>query len=179
MVTPLQGGEKLRKKLEEIARQIEGKHELNVGFLEGATYPDEAGTSVAQVAWWLNYGTKTAPPRPFFTDMIAAKSDKWGDNLMRILVNNEFDVKKSLEIMGVGISDQLRQFIVELNAPALSPITLMLRQMRIDDPHLQITGATVGQAAAKVKAGDDYSGASTKVGVYTGHLLNSIDFEVK
>jgi hypothetical protein len=178
-VVGLKGGEKLQAKLKEIAKQIEGKHELRVGFLEGATYPDEAGTSVAQVAWWLNYGTKTAPPRPFFTGMIAAKSDGWGDSLARILQDNGYDVKGALAKMGEGISGQLRQSIVDLDAPKLSPITLMIRHMRIGNPHLEVTAATVGEAARRVAAGEDYSDASTKVGVYTAHMLNSIDYEVK
>jgi hypothetical protein len=175
----LKGGDKLRAKLAEIAKQIEGKHELRVGFLEGATYPDEAGTPVATVAWWLNYGTKTAPPRPFFTNMVKTKSDKWGDELAIILQQNDFDVDAALHVMGERISDQLREAIVELDAPALSPITLMLRKMRIDDPHLIVTGATVGEAARRVAAGESSSPASTKVGVYTGHMRNSIDYEVK
>lgn len=174
----LTGGDKLRTKLREIAKKIEGSHELRVGFLEGATYPDENGTPVATVAWWLNYGTKTAPPRPFFTNMVKVKSDKWGDALARILADNDYDVTDALMKMGEGISAQLRQAIIELDAPALSPITLMLRKMRIDDPHLVVTGATVGEAARRVAAGESSSPASTKVGVYTGHLLNSIDYEV-
>lgn len=175
----LTGGDKLRAKLQEIAKKIEGQHELRVGFLEGATYPDEAGTPVAMVAWWLNFGTKTAPPRPFFTNMVKVKSDKWGDALAKILQQNDFDVTKSLQMMGEGISDQLRQAIINLDAPVLSDITLMLRKMKIDDPHLIVTGATVGEAARRVAAGESTSPASTKVGVYTGHLLNSIDYEVK
>jgi hypothetical protein len=175
----LTGGEALRAKLAEIAKQIEGKHVLRVGFLEGATYPDEAGTSVGQVAWWLNYGTKSAPPRPFFSGMVAAKSSGWGDSLARILAGNGFDVTDALNKMGEGISNQLRVSLETIPGPQLSPITLMIRQMRIDNPHLNVTGATVGQAAARVAAGDDYSGASTKIGVYTGHLLNSISYEVK
>lgn len=175
----LRGGEALRAKLEEIAKKIDGKHELNVGFLENATYPDEEGTSVAQVAWWLNYGTKTAPARPYFTKMVEEKSPKWGDSLMNILVLNDYDIKDALAKMGEGISGQLRQAIVDLNAPTLSPITLMLRQMKINNPNLVVNGTVVGEAARRVKAGEDYSGASTKVGVYTGHLLNSIDYEVK
>lgn len=175
----LTGGDKLRAKLQEIAKKIEGQHELRVGFLEGATYPDEAGTPVAMVAWWLNYGTKTAPPRPFFTNMVKVKSDKWGDALAAILQQNDFDVTKSLQIMGEGISDQLRKAIIDLDAPALSDITLMLRKMKIDDPHLIVTGATVGEAARRVDAGESTAPASTKVGVATGHLLNSIDYEVK
>jgi hypothetical protein len=175
----LKGGDKLRAKLAEIAKKIEGEHELRVGFLEGATYPDEAGTPVAMVAWWLNYGTKTAPPRPFFTNMVKTKSSKWGDELATILQQNDFDVDTSLEIMGERISGQLREAITDLDAPALSPITLMIRKMRIDDPHLIVTGATVGEAARRVAAGESSSPASTKVGVYTGHMQNSIDYEVK
>lgn len=173
------GGDALRAKLEEIAKQIEGKHVLRVGFLEGATYPDGAGTPVGQVAWWLNYGTKTSPPRPFFSGMVNDKSDGWGDSLARILAGNGFDVENALNLMGEGISNQLRVSLETIPGPQLSPITLMLRQMRIDDPHLEINGTVVGAAAKKVAAGDDYSGASTKIGVYTGHLLNSISYEVK
>lgn len=179
MPTYIKGGEKLQARLDEIAKQIGGgKHELRVGFLEGATYPDESGTPVAQVAWWLNFGTKTAPPRMFFSNMVKTKSPKWGDALAKILKQNDFDVAKSLAIMGEGIAGQLQQSIIELDAPALSPITLMLRKMRIDDPHLEITGATVGEAARRVAAGEDSSPASTKVGVYTGHMLNSVAYTV-
>lgn len=174
----LQGGDKLRAKLEEIAKQLDGRHELRVGFLEGATYPDEAGTSVAQVAWWLNYGTKTAPPRPFFTNMIKEKSDEWGDALARILQQNGFDIENALALMGEGIGSQLQEALIDLNAPALSPITMMLRKMRIEDPHLIITGATVGEAAKRVASGEDFGNASSKVGVYTGHLLNSVAYSV-
>ena len=178
MAAGLTGGDKLRAKLAEIAKQIEGKHELRVGFLEGATYPDEAGTPVATVAWWLNYGTKTAPPRPFFTDMVKTKSDKWGDELAVILPQTDFDVDAALRIMGERIGGQLQDAIINLDAPALSKITLMLRKMRIDDPHLIVTGKTVGEAARRVAEGESTSPASTKVGVYTGNMLNSVAYDV-
>lgn len=178
MVAKLSGGDKLAAKLKELSKKIQGKYELRVGFLEGATYPDESGTPVGMVAWWLNYGTKTAPPRPFFTNMVKTKSDGWGDSLAAILQQNNFDAENAMMLMGEGISGQLRQSIIDLDAPALSPITLMLRKMRIDDPHLEVTGAVVGEAARRVKAGESSAPASTKVGVYTGHLLNSIDYEV-
>ena len=172
------GGAALQAKLKEIAKRIEGKKALKVGFLEGATYPDEAGTPVAQVAFWLNYGHGKTPPRPFFTDLIAAKSDSWGDSLGRILEQNDWDVDKSLRQLGEGIAGQVRDAIINLDSPALSPVTLMLRKMLKDDPNLIVTGKTVGEAAARVAAGEDYSGVSTKVGVYTGHMLNSVGYEV-
>lgn len=179
MATPgLTGGERLRAKLEEIARQIEGNHKLKVGFLAGSAYPDGSGVTAAQTAWWLEYGHGKAPPRPFFRTMISKKSDKWGDALARILQNNGFNVRDALATMGEGIGDQLRDAIFELDSPPLSPVTLMLRKMRMDNPHLEITAATVGEAARRVAAGEDYGGASTKVGVATGHMSNSIGYEV-
>lgn len=172
----LSGGDKLQAKLKELADKI-GNNSVSVGFLENATYPD--GTPVAQVAFWLNYGTKTAPPRPFFTDMIREKSPGWGNTLAKLCKAEDFDIHKVMGIMGEGIKGQLQQAIIDLDGPALSKVTLMLRQMLIDNPNLEITGAVVGEAARKVAAGYDYSEASTKVGVYTSHMLNSVDYVVK
>lgn len=174
----LSGGKKLLQKLRDLTRKVDEQHTLKVGFLEGATYPDEAGTSVAQVAFWLNYGSKSAPPRPFFTDMVTEKSPKWGDKLARILVLNDYDVEKSLSLMGEGIVGQVQQAIVDMDAPPLSKVTLMLRKMRKEDPDLVVTGATVGEAARRVAEGESVGGVSTKVGVYTGHLLNSAAYQV-
>lgn len=172
------GGAALEKKLAEIAKRVASKRSLKVGFLEGATYPDAAGTPVAQVAFWLNYGHGKTPPRPFFTDLISAKSDSWGDALARILELNDWDVDKSLNQLGEGIAGQVRQAIIDLDSPALSPVTLMLRKMLKDDPALEVTGATVGEAARRVADGESSAGVSTKVGVYTGHMLNSVGYEV-
>lgn len=175
----LQGGEALRKKLAEISKQIRGAYELKVGFLEGATYPDENHTSVAQVAFWMNYGTVTQPARPFFTDMIKNKSDEWGSALAEFLRETNFDVLGSLQMVGEGIRGQLQQAIIDLDAPKLSKITLMLRKMKHEDPNLVVTGATVGEAARRVDAGESTSPASDKVGIFTAHMLNSADFIVE
>jgi hypothetical protein len=48
------GGEALEAKLREIAEKVGKAKTVNVGFLEGATYPD--GTSVAYVALVNEYG---------------------------------------------------------------------------------------------------------------------------
>ena len=175
----LKGGEALRKKLAEISSQIRGAYELKVGFLEGATYPDENHTSVAQVAFWLNYGRSNQPPRPFFTDMVKEKSDEWGPALADFIKESNFDVYGSLQKVGEGIRGQLQQSIIDLDAPKLSKITLMLRKMRIEDPNLTVTGATVGEAARRGADGEATSPASEKVGIYTSHMLNSADYIVE
>jgi hypothetical protein len=62
--------------------------------------------------------------------------------------------------------------------PPLSPVTLMLRKMFGNSPEL-IRGRDVGEAARRVAAGESSDGVSTKPLVWTGHLLNSVEYEVK
>lgn len=56
---------------------------LKVGLLSGATYP-LTGLSVAQVAYWNEYGTLPSgthpgiPARPFFRQTILRESSNWG-----------------------------------------------------------------------------------------------------
>jgi len=172
------GGAKLEAKLKEIAKRVEGSHSLRVGFLEGSRYPGENEVTAAQTAFWLNYGHGNTPARPFFTDLIEAKADSWGDSLARMLVLNDYDVDATMNQLGIGIAGQVRQAIMDLDSPSLSPVTMMLRKMLKEDPHLEVTGATVGEAARRVAEGESTSGVSTKVGVHTGHMLNSVSYEV-
>lgn len=70
--------------------------------------------------------------------------------------------------------------ITELTAPSLSPITLELRAMKRKNPSIVITGATVGEAARRVKQ-PDYklmAGTSTKPLVDSGILLDTLSGSV-
>ena len=80
--------------------------------------------------------------------------------------------------MGSGIASQLQASIKETNAPALSPVTLMLRKMRSEDQTLSVTGKTVGQAAVRVAAGESTAGVSDKPLNDSAHMQNSVDYEV-
>jgi len=120
----IRGGEKLEAALKEISKRVNKKELLRVGFLEGATYPD--GQSVAEVAVFNEYGVPShnQPPRPFFRNMIAAKEHEWAPALGMALTANDYDVDKSLDLLGVGIEGQLRASIVELTSPPLAPSTV-------------------------------------------------------
>lgn len=175
----ISGGAKLEARLKEISAKVSKAGTLRVGFLEGATYPD--GTSVPMVAAIQEFGAPKAgiPPRPFFRTMIAEKADTWADALGRNLVAQDYDTHKALEAVGMGIEGQLQESIIKIVAPALSPVTLMLRKMRSEDQALIVTGKTVGEAAARVAAGEGTAGVSTKPLVDSSHLLNSVGSEVK
>lgn len=175
----LSGGDKLKTALAEIARKVNKAALVKVGFMEGATYPD--GTPVAMVAAIQNFGAPGAgiPKRAFFSDMVAAKSPTWAPSIGKLLVANDFDAAKALDLMGEKIGHDLQQSIIDTDAPALSKVTLMLRKMRSENQGLIVTGATVGEAAARVAAGDSTSGVSTKPLEDTAHMLNSVSHEVE
>ena len=178
-VRSLSGGGALEAKLKDLAAKVAKPGTLQVGFLENSTYPD--GTSVPMVAAIQEFGAPAAgiPPRPFFRTMIAEKAPAWGGILGGLVKGNDFDAAKALGQMGEGIKGQLQQSIIDTNAPALSPVTLMLRKMRSEDQSLVVTGKTVGEAAERVAKGETPGGVSTKPLDDSGHMLNSVDYEVK
>ena len=174
----ISGGKKLEATLRELAKKVTKKATLRVGFLEGATYPD--GTPVAMVAAIQEYGAPSAgiPPRPFFRTMVSEKKGAWGDALGKIMLSTDFDSVKALDLMGEGIQGQLQESITQLDEPALSQVTLMLRQMFPVMSTYEKTGKDVGIAAARVAAGERATDVSTKPLVWTGHLLQSVSHEV-
>ena len=121
----LSGGSGLQKALGDIARKLGGrKTTLKVGFLSGATYPD--GTPVAMIAAIQDFGapSRGIPPRPFFRNMIKARSKDWPGALQLLLMGNGNDAEKALQLLGAGIAGQLRQSIIDTNEPPLAPATI-------------------------------------------------------
>lgn len=138
-MSALKGGEKLEAKLREIAANVSRASTLKVGFLEGATYPD--GTSVALVAATDEYGRPDIgqPPRPFFRDMIAAKSPEWPDAVGNLLVANGYDGEKTLRVAGEAIKGQLQQSINDFNGVPLKQSTIDRKgfdKQLIDSAHM-------------------------------------------
>ena len=144
----LRGGDKLDRKLKELAAKLRDPATLRVGFLESATYPD--GTPVAMIAAIQDFGAPRAgiPPRPFFRNMIAAKQGEWPEAIGTLLKMNNYDVKVALEIAGEAIAGQLRQSIVDTNSPPLKPATV--RHKGFDKP-LVLTGHMLNSVSHEVE----------------------------
>jgi len=175
----ISGGAKLEAALKDLSKKISSASKLRVGFMEGATYDD--GTSVAMVAAIQNYGApgRKIPPRPFFTTSIEQNSGDWPNTLKRALKDTDYDAKAALGVLGEEIVGQIKQAIIETNAPPLSPVTVMLRGMRHHDSSLVVSGATVGEAAQRVADGKTNYGASTKPLIDDGTMLNAVTPEVE
>jgi hypothetical protein len=123
-----------------------------VGWFPGAKYDD--GTPVALAAAANEFGHGPTPPRPFFRPTIAAEQTAWSryaaQGAKAVLAGkiSAFDVMDGL---GERAQEDVKETINQITSPALSPITLELRSMKHKDPNLRITGAIVGQAAARVR----------------------------
>lgn len=120
----ISGGTKLESYLKKLAEKVSNPGTLRVGFLEGGTYPD--GTSIPMVAAIQNFGAPAAgiPPRPFFSNVVAAGRKKWGTSLLKILKANDYDAKRSLELMGDGIKGEIVNSINNGSYIPLKPATV-------------------------------------------------------
>ena len=178
-MTEIKGGDKLEAALKALSAKVTKAASVQVGFLEGATYPD--GKSVAQVASIQEWGapSKGIPPRPFFRNMIAAKSPEWGEQLAAVLKETDYDATLALGKMGDLIAGELRESIIDTNDPPLSPVTLLLRQRFGNNPG-DITFKDVQQAREDIAKGTkpDVTGTQAKPLVWTGQMLSSVDSKV-
>jgi hypothetical protein len=82
--------------------------------------------TVATVAYWNNYGTATAPARPFFTNMIEQDSPNWSAELAAAVLKAGYDSTKALTLMGVHINDKLVQSINDWPADN-APLTVAIK----------------------------------------------------
>lgn len=120
----LRGGEVLEKRLREIAESLGRGGTLRVGFLENARYPD--GKPVAMIAMIQDFGAPSVgiPPRPFFRNWIANKQSEWPSGIATQLVLNNYDVDRTLTVVGSALRGQLQQSIRDTNTPPLAPSTI-------------------------------------------------------
>ena len=122
----MRGGSKFRSALRNAVSKAAGGT-VRVGILETQTYPSKDGkgdVSVAQVAYWNEYGTATIPARPFFRNTIAEKQDEWADNAASILQHTDGDVGMALALIGDGVKDDIVETIQNFREPENAPSTV-------------------------------------------------------
>jgi hypothetical protein len=167
--------DKINERLEPLKKKV-----IQAGIL-GGQYED--GTNIAYVGAIQEYGAPAAniPPRPFLSTTSAERRKEWtrlmGEGIAAVAAG-QMSADMLMEQLGALMAADIQHKISEIQAPALSPITVMLRGMRSKDPDLRVTGATVGEAAQRVANGEDNYGASTKPLVDIGILLKSISYKV-
>ena len=119
----MRGGDKFRQRLAELAAQAKTA-KVRVGIIEQANYDGSDGESVAQVAFWNEYGTATIPPRPFFRNTIAQHKDEWPKQAAEMLEVNGGDVRQALADIGEVVKGQIKMTIQDFREPPNAAATV-------------------------------------------------------
>jgi hypothetical protein len=172
MTAKIVGGQKFAGELAKIAAKASGAKQVDVGFFADATYPN--GTPVAQVAFWDEFGTKTAPSHPFMRPVAKDGEATWGKLAEAALKHSGMDAAQALEIIGRQVQGEIQDKIKAMDSPANSVVTNLLKNRF---PEGVYTAADVWQAFEDAKAG--MTAPPGKPLVWSGQMLNSVEFEVK
>ncbi|MFU8618185.1 MULTISPECIES: hypothetical protein [Neisseria] len=127
----MRGGDRFRRHLSELAARA-ATTKVRVGIIEQANYDGSDGESVAQVAFWNEYGTATVPPRPFFRNTIAEHKDEWPKQAAEMLEANGGDVRQALADMGEVVKGQIKMTIQDFREPPNAAATV--KQKGFDKP---------------------------------------------
>lgn len=157
--------------------------EAKIGWFPGAKYED--GTPVAYVAAIQEFGSpeNAIPPRPFMRPTVQDKQGEWSAQIaggMRKVIKGQLTADDVLGAVGDLAAADIAKTIASGDFKALSPITLMLRKMRDEhkgDANWHVTGATVGEAARRVAAGEPGSDRTTPLDD-TGLMLATLTSQV-
>lgn len=143
------------KKLKEALAEAHAE-KLQVGWFSSANYNDSL--PVAQVAFWQEFGTKMAPPRPFFRPAVADNKTKWA-SLVDSGANAVIEGRATMSDVfnGLGLTAQADvKNAINGQHQALSPVTLALRKLKNDGK--EINGTVVGAVAAAIERGETGAG---------------------
>lgn len=132
---------KYQRVLQKIADKVATAKAVRIGVLADATYPatyttrleyringgKRTTTSVAQVAFWNEFGTKWTVARPFMQDTVHEYSHRWGESLAYLAKVYNYDAFKMLTSMGEGIQGQIRLTISGWTSPQNRPLTVYIK----------------------------------------------------
>jgi hypothetical protein len=153
-----------------------GTMQGSVGWYEDKKYP--GGMPVAEVAQMQEFGTGTIPARPFMRPAIINNQKKWEENINKVsgqVVKGNLTAKTGMDVILKAAASDVVESIKAVDSPPLSQITLGIRKYKQQGK--QITGKTVGEVAARLKAGTlDVSGVSTKPLNDTGNMIATLTF---
>jgi hypothetical protein len=83
--------------------------------------------TIAEVAFWNEYGTSNIPERSFIRATIDAnrkRLERETQKLYRKVVDGKIDTKKALDMLGLRIQEMIKQTILEQNDPPNAPSTV-------------------------------------------------------
>lgn len=181
----------VRSKREKNSRLYNSLHQITkssgiqskVGWFESAVYED--GTPVAYVASVQEFGSpkNNIQSRSFMRTAEAENESKWAKALeiyFKRVTAGSMSMIDAMESMALIAEGDVAKKITEISSPPLSPVTLILRKWRDENPDLKVTEKTIGQAAYALNQGPvDLSGISMKPLVDSSYMLSTLTSTVE
>jgi hypothetical protein len=102
---------------------------VKVGVLAGTgEHPNATdGQTIAEIAWWNEFGTENIPERPFLRNALRENAQTYRD-MMRELIKSvllgKINTKKAIDILGLHGQSDVRKSIVDLWDPPNSEVTI-------------------------------------------------------
>ena len=172
----MRGGDKFRQRLAELAAQA-ATAKVRVGIIEQANYDGSDGESVAQVAFWNEYGTARTPARPFFRNTIAERKTEWARLAGKFMQANDGDVRQSLSYLGQIAVEDIKQTIINGNFAPNSEVTKLLKY-RFPTSPARVTAAAYYKAVRDVQQGKTVVSNHDKPLQWSDTMRDSIKYEV-
>ena len=170
------GGDKFRQRLAELAAQATTA-KVRVGIIEQANYDSSDGESVAQVAFWNEYGTARTPARPFFRNTIAARKTEWARLAGKFMQANGGDVWQFLSELGEIAVGDIKETITNGNFAPNSEVTKLLKY-RFPTSPARVTAAAYYKAVRDVQRGKTVVSNHDKPLQWSDTMRDSIKYEV-
>ena len=172
----MRGGDKFRQRLAELAKQA-ATAKVRVGIIEQANYDGSDGESVAQVAFWNEYGTARTPARPFFRNTIAERKTEWARLAGKFMQANGGDVRQSLSELGEIAVGDIKETIINGNFAPNSEVTKLLKY-RFPTSPARVTAGAYYKAVRDVQQGKTVVSNHDKPLQWSTTMRDSINYEV-
>lgn len=108
------------------AKRIKGSF-TTIGVQDTGEYYEEGLVTVAEVAFWNEFGTVTAPERSFLRSTIDENRpdlDKLTAKLINEIILGRIDTNKALQKLGLKIQELIKKKILEYNDIPNAPSTI-------------------------------------------------------
>ncbi len=174
------GEARIKRQIEELKRTPEGPH-VNVGVLEEAGKADGGdGLTVADVAVFNEFGTRTIPERAFMrttAEALMPKMAALGSSLLSAYIAGKVTIDQALDRMGLTMQAAIKRTIRDWETPPNAPSTILAKaratgRAKIESQAKRLRKAGENSDAAKAAALSQFNNPL----VDTGQLLNSIDY---
>lgn len=118
-------GEKTFLKLDKLLK--DNKSKLSVGFFKGQMLKSgNKDIPQAQIAYWNEFGTEDGkiPPRPFMRLSIEKNNKNWLKFTKKGLLNNNLEIKKTINQLGLLMVGDIQKEITDLRTPPNAESTI-------------------------------------------------------